>query len=307
MCRLFRISFVFVAMATFSAFGTEYDVAEQQQLITNLQSDAQSVIETGNLQKYREIIENEDPTFIQKISGLSEEKQIVQMRNYMAKKAFNYYYYKYMDELNQKSQKTGRQIKQERYKGDEVVTVVWSLDRGDLDKDKCKKNGFNICDYPDGFEEYEMSLTSYGNTRDSENFTVELIVSKDDVENNSSKVINIVLDANQYESAGDGEYMFDTRLLIDAICTTELYNDRQRWRNQETADVRAGKYRKPTKQEQAQWRAKYKGAPFGDKLYIVTDESRTWQSNAWLPDAAVSAITANYDSSYSHSNNQNKK
>lgn len=291
-----RLCILFVCgLAPYVAHGTQkYDTTEQNALVSSLQSDA-DLIHSRDIQKIRDFIKNEDTDFINNMSNLPEKDQIPLMRTWMAKKAFKFYYDKYMAEIKTQSKKNGRAIKTETYgyknkKSYNMTAKYYWLDRGVLDTQQCKENHVKrvACDYPDGFEEYQIMHDSIVASNNPNNITETLIIQKDDIAANSSKFLVIMLTTDAINSTEGTAYNF----MIHASGQTSTYTDYHRWRNQEQADIRNGKYRKPTKEEQANWRAKYKR--FGAKLGTIVDESKIWNSS-WLPDAAVTELTVDYD------------
>lgn len=283
---LFLVLLIFAPYLTYADTSGFYTV-EQDALFSNFKSDSE-LIQSRDLQKIRDFINKEDPEFIGKISSLSEREQIVQMRNYTAKKAFDYYYDKYVAELEQKSQETGRGIIEELYE----TQVLWWLDRGDIDSKECIKNGFRLCDYPDGFEEYMIRLQKYDDTAEDGRFSAELFIMKDDIANNSSTYITIILDIDEYKGISNNNVSLNASLWLNANVNVQKYNDNHRWRNQDIADTRADKYRKPTKKERRKWKRKYKGSPFS-KLGIVTDDSHDWKSS-WIPSSVVKGLSTTW-------------
>ncbi len=291
--------FCFVTCNVFGNINTsEYDTAEQHELVSAIQSDV-NLIRNKDVQKIRNFIKNEDADFINQIANLNEEQQISLMRSWLAKRAFKFYSDKYLAEIRSKSEKTGRKIKIEsqtsKMKTYNLRQVYIWLDRGALDEEQCQEDYVKrwACDYPDGFEEYRISYKTIV-PKDNRDYTEKhLVIWKDDIATNSSKTLMISLKSVVVNIAENSSYDF----YISADMQTEKYTDYHRWRNQEQADIRAGKYRKPTKQEQKEWKEKYKDSPFGRELGTITDDSREWDSN-WLPDAAVTSINSIYRSDY---------
>lgn len=289
----YLLMLVIFGLVPYLAYGaSEYDTAEQHELVSQLQSDV-NLIRSRDIEKIRNFIKNEDTDFITGISDMSDEEQVPLMRSWLAKRTFKFYYDKYMAEIKSQSEKTGRKIKTETHQFDEksyiiTYTYYW-LDRGKLDEKECERELLKrrACDYPDGFEEYEISYRKIEAKNDYhivEHFTIN----KDDVAANSNKYIWVDLTSASTKSANINDWSFS----INAGGQAEKYEAHHKWRNQEVADIRAGKYRKPTKEE----RAKYNVF----KISIVSDDSRKWDSNELFPAAAVTSINADYSARYTH-------
>lgn len=289
--------FICIGIMPYGASGL--DSAEQRDIVSSVQSNMNPV-QSSDAQKIRDFIKNEDPNFITSISTETEEKQLSLMRNWLAKKTFDFYYHKYMDEIQSQSAKTGRKIKMDKYGYDEKwnssTTHYWWLDAGELDEPKCQQDSLarRACDYPDGFEEYSISYETIV-SKDRNNVTAELFIMQDDVATNSRKVIQISLTIEKWDDSVDTVYTNGMQLWVQVTSTTEKYTEYHKYRNQEAADIRAGKYRVPTKKE----RAKYKNSAVG-KLTAVTDDSLDWVSN-YLPAASVVSATYDYTEEFSRS------
>lgn len=295
---LILVILVFVPYVAHGA--TKYDTAEQQDLVSSVQSDA-GLINSRDVEKIREFIKNEDADFIDGISGLSDEDQVPLMRSWLARKTFNFYYDKYISEIRSQSEKTGRTLKVKTYGStDGFIEKYYWLDRGKLDEKECQQDLIErrACDYPDGFKEYQIAH-SRTVSRDKTFVNEEIIIDKDDIDANSRKVIHISLTAVNTNVGTNSSDFKNYSFSLSAGAHTEKYDEHHKWRNQEAADIRAGKFRKPTKEEQSEWKSKYKGSPFGDKLSVVVDDSRDWDSNVF-PGAAITNVTIDYDFGYRH-------
>lgn len=290
------MSFLILILLVFTpclAYGandvSKYNTIEQDALIKKLNSDAE-LIKNFEIQKIRDFIYNEDPDFINDISKLAESEQSSMMREWLAKKSFGYFYMKYMNDLKTQSNKTGRAIKTEIYSvydGIGEERHYW-LDRG-VDEKECydDSNMRRACDYPDGFEEYYITHTI---VRIGNNYNEMLMITKDDVSADTSVFLDITLHA----SFVDGPWGKTSNVSINATGNTEKYTDRQRFRNQEAADIRAGKYRKTTGEEQKRFNTGTR------RLRSVMDDSREWKSNNLFPDAAVTMLDIDYSNGYTH-------
>lgn len=294
---------------------TAYDTTEQKALVADVRESV-DFIRGDDIEEIRDFIQKEDPDFISQVSNMPVADQVPVMRGWLAKKMFYFYYDKYMAEIKEKSAQSGRDIKSETYPKDksklrkkkqEPYTMTeryYWLDRGVLDDKKCDQDILKrrACDYPDGFEEYEIGHTTIIGNDDNGTIRImeSLMVWKDDVAGNSTKSLKFTLESVSTDKDKYSEYGF----TIEAGGATEKYTDHHRWRNQEAADIRAGKYRKPTRQEQQEFRKRYKNTAFAGRLFAIMDTSRKWLSSH-IPDAAVTQITSNYN--YSHETYMDKR
>lgn len=202
-----------------------------------------------------------DPEFVHSLESLSPNQQLPRLRSYLAQKSFEYYDQKYTELLNEASKNTGRSIKTEKHDLNYGVKEenIW-LDRGKLDdEDLC----YNLlerraCDYPDGFEDFSITKT-VSDTVSS------LFVLIDDKNSNTHYSVKISLSSDNTYS--EDEY------FIEVSISEYTYDEWHAWRNQEMADIRAGKYIKVPDDEQSD-----PNSPFYS-LSIKMNESRDWKSN----------------------------
>lgn len=290
---IFILSVLCAPSMSFADVASKYDICEAKGLVASLRSDG-DMLHSHDLEEIRDFIKSEDADFIAGISNMSDEDQISLMRSWLAKRTFKFYYDKYMSEIKTQSEKTGRVLKSQTYgSADGLIEQYYWLDRGDLDRPECKQNAVKrrACDYPDGFEEYEI-LYQNSSSKDESQAIHNLIIDKDDISANSRKVISVTLTISNINH-------YDSKKLSYSVSvggTAEKYDEYHKWRNQEVADIRAGKFRKQTRKERKEWKSKYKGSPF-ESVSVVADDSREWDSN-WLPDAAVTDFTIDYDYNY---------
>lgn len=271
------LSFLILLFVPCVVYGASaYDTAEEHGIVDSLQSAGNTLL-SRDVEEIRNFIKSEDADFITGISSMSDEEQLGLMRGWLAKKTFKFYYDKYMSEIKAQGEKTGRAIKTKTYgTADNVIEQLYWLDRGNLDKQECEQDILErrACDYPDGFEEYEIShetITSKDKNRIIESF----IVDKDDIAANSRKFISVTLTVSNINSYNAKYFNY----TVSASVTTEKYDEYHKRRNQEAADIRAGKYVQRA------------------KGYVTNDDGRKWDSD-WLPDAAVTDLTIDYN--YSH-------
>lgn len=211
----------------------------------------------------KERIYNYDPTFAQQIESMSDENQLIAVRTWLAEKSFNFYYDEYMRMMQNASQETGRQIKtsavmqivDNKGGGKTIGTEFW-LDAGELDdEEKC----YNLlerraCDYPAGFTEFRIKYVP--------DEIIEVFLDKP--EQNARYQIMIILNKSETTTIKDYYLVFSGQKY--------KYDEFHAWRNQERADVRAGKYIPATDTDQP-----VAGSPFGD-IAITMDTSKQWKS-----------------------------
>ena len=211
----------------------------------------------------KERIYNYDPTFSQQLESMSDENQLIAVRTWLAEKSFDFYYYEYMRMMQNASQETGHQIKTtaitqnvDNKGGWETIGTEFWLDSGDLDDaEKC----YNLlerraCDYPAGFMEFRIKYIP----------DTEIEIFMDKPEQNARYQITIILNKNETSSIKDYYLLFSGQKY--------KYDEFHTWRNQERADIRAGKYIPATDADQPA-----PGSPFGD-IAIKMDTSKQWKS-----------------------------
>ncbi len=232
----------------------------------------------SQLKPIKDRISNYDPAFSQQLEMMSDENQLIAIRTWLAEKSFDFYYDEYMRMMQNASEETGRQIKISSIirdvdnKGgwENVGTEFW-LDGGDLDdEEKC----YNLlerraCDYPAGFMEFRIEFIP----------GTELAVFMDKPEENVRYQITITLNKNETSSIKDYYLLFSGQKY--------KYDEFHAWRNQECADIRAGKYIPATDTDQPA-----PGSPFGD-IAIKMDTSKQWKSQT-LPSFEVLQSTSSW-------------
>ena len=195
----------------------------------------------------------------------SSDVHLVAVSSWLAEQSFRYYYEYYMDMMRAESEKTNREIMTHSTiidMGSGATRYEYWLNRGELeDGDKC----YNLlerraCDFPDGFTEFHISYCPDCQIR-------TLTVSFDKPDKNKSYFIDLSLSV-------DGEYDVTASnnsqgFILAAYKHIEKYDEVMKYRNQDVADIRAGKY--------------IRDAETGR---IVMDTSKEWESQN-LPGARI--------------------
>ncbi len=236
------------------------------------------------------------------ISDLSDERKISLLRSYLAYESFNYYKNKFLSDLKKRAQETGREIRSDDWwamdKNFETTENTYWLDRDELDAEKCRSDdGFVVCQYPDGFEEFNVRIreTVRVNVADATYSTQELVLTKDVPSEDYSLRCSIVLDIQTneaYSDATDVEYTEDMyTAYLHVSCSTKKYSEYHAWRNQEVQDVVAGKYDVVGVREMPE------GNPFGKYIYELraSQNPDEWKSNK-LPRETVAGFNSNFSS-----------
>lgn len=270
---------------------TDFNTAEATQVINDVMGAVASVGDDFDavLEKVRRI--NPEYAFqIQQIADTDATKN--EAINILYGWLMDYIYDKYknifLDQLNSRGQETGRQVKEESYDfgGDGKSYVkhhqhFYWLDRGVLDNKKCKdKDGFLICAYPDGFEEFEMTEDTGGiDSLEEKGFYLRKDVPDDNYvlfchfyrRKHSEDIENVI---ENYSSSLNGE---DDYLI--ANCETEKYNDRHVYRNQQVQDIKNGLYNCDSD---------------GSCSYVFEEgDYKKYPSLSMIPDGAVQGFSTN--------------
>ncbi len=241
--------------------------------------------ELDELKKY---VSGHNPELYKEISDLDENQQLIAIRSWLAVESFNWFYDKYMADIKQRAKETGRKLKKKTIKNKDKnykdTTYLYWLDRGNLDKKKCKQSMANhiACDFPDGYEEYYIQYRKTINKGESKYDISDMAIIRDDKKNDKSESIIIALQEDSenlnFVTNTASEHRVSQGILLSLTENIHSYTEYHAWRNQEAADIRAGKYIKlgePTLQ------------PDGSMLdHIGIDTSRTWKSDQF-PDTAV--------------------
>ena len=284
------------ADATYNTAEAEQVVASVSDMGDELRADYDALIE-----KVRAI----NPKIVDEIEkkAKSDEAKISMLRSYLARETFEYYKNKFMSDLKQRSRETGRKIRHEDFETQEnkvknTQTYYW-LDRGDLDEKKCRKDGWQICPYPDGFEDFSLTIeeTNQVNSKKekrsgnaSDMYSIRF--HKDVPSENYYLACTINLD---YASEAFNAYEVDDfyeNSTLRVFCSTELYSEHHAWRNQEVADIVAGKYDIVSVEKLPE------GSPFGKVVYGTrfNENPTAWKSSV-LPSSSASTAIFDYSSS----------
>ena len=234
-----------------------------------------------------------DPDFIKSVESASPTQQLRMIRGYLAQKSFEYYDSKYTQLLQDASDSTGRTIKTENTDmGNEITRQSIWLDIGELDNgDLC----YNLlerraCDYPTGFEEFRIDKDIGGT-----NQILNIHLDDKDANTHYEIVISLLYDDYNYESPGSTTQSFDN-IVLRTIVTEYDYTKWYEWRNQEMADVRAGKYIPVPENEQPD-----SNSPFG-RMSIKMDDSRQWKSNT-IPSSRAHGRVRDYSQTSTYTTN----
>lgn len=227
-----------------------------------------------------------DADFVASLESMPLTQQVRQIRGFLAQKSFEYYDKKYTQMLKDASNSTGRVIKSET--NDLTGGITWEriwLDNGELDnEDMC----YNLlerraCDYPNGFEDFRIIKNIGGKIQ-------SLDISMDDTASNTHYVISIDLtnDSDDWQHNNISQ-SFDN-ITLSVLVDEYDYDKWYAWRNQEMADVRAGKYIPVSDNGQPD-----PNSPFYP-LAIQMDDSREWKSNK-LPTSRARGRIRNFSQS----------
>lgn len=236
-----------------------------------------------------------DADFVASLESMPLTQQVRQIRGFLAQKSFEYYDKKYTQMLQDASNSTGRAIKTDTQDLINGMTreKLW-LDRGELDNANLCYNTVErrACDYPDGFEDFDIEKDTGGTIQ-------TLRIDMDDKESNTHYEIYISLTntSDNYETTGMAQ-QFDN-IVLSTTVEEYNYDEWYAWRNQEMADVRAGKYIPVTENEKPA-----PNSPFSAAEKI--DNSREWKSIK-LPNPRMHGRIRNYSQSSSYTpNNTNE-
>ncbi len=236
------------------------------------------------LKPIKEKLATIDSDFVSSVESVSPAQQVRMIRGYLAQKSFEYYDTKYTQMLKDASESTGRIIKTESHDmGNGMRQEYAWLDKGELDNENVCYNLLErrACDYPDGFEEFSIVKNIGGNIQ-------SINVSTDDIDSNTHYEISISL-SNNYENNNSEQFLGSITLHV--FIDEYEYDEWYAWRNQEMADIRAGKYIPVSENEQPD-----SNSPFG-KLVIKMDESRKWESNNIPKSRVHGRVRSFFDSS----------
>ena len=259
--------------------------------VANIDDDFDAVLE-----KVRKV--NPEYAFqIQQIADTDATKYeaVNMLRVWLMDSVYDRYKNMFMDELKSRSQETGRQIKNREFVSQDNIFneyIHW-LDRGNIDTAKCRKDGWQICYWPNGFEDYEVSIR--------ENLVSSAISGiKDDY-----KTVGFVKDLKDSNERIDCEisvgkryaekgYYLGENCGLDVMCQTYKYEEYHKWRNNLVADVIAGGYDVVSVEQQLD------GSPFGKTVEIlrINENPEFWESTK-LPSVRMSGRDYSYSTSVS--------
>lgn len=230
-----------------------------------------------------QIIQREDPKYASKMNmpEIPESTKITMARSWFAKKAFDYYYETFLKDLEQRSKETRRQVITDTWGDDTERWTESKLDRGRLDSQDCRNiEGDRICKYPDGFEDFHISLREY-NIKNAKvkaftgnnDWTKIMYYYKDIPDKNATQHCEV---RTTYKS--DGSSTLYENYILQTSCDIRKYDEFHTWRNQEIEDTINGKHGIIGKDV----------LPNGKVLEILQekDAMSDWKSND-LPDGVV--------------------
>lgn len=299
--------FIFLLIPQQNANG---DTLGAEPVRTDLLNQAQqhaSDIFTPNtkLQDLLKQAEKISPEIVQIINNnpdLSDEEKTLLLRSHLAEKAYEFYKVKFISDLRQRSQETGRQIKTFDHSGRDYdydyTEYTYHLDRGKLDTPECNRDGWDVCYFPDGFEEFSIRIQNTSHKTDNNINTIETLYFFRDFPTQDERLTCSITFANN-TSLGDTDSKTPStqNASIDVGCQTYKYTEYHTWRNNQVADVLAGGYDLVNEQELAP------GNPFGTKMYSLrmNENPSQWKSSVH-PGVHITGITADY-----HYNSNDKK
>jgi len=160
--------------------------------IRNLINDMQNTIDNTNSVK----LDSEAQEFVKSIEKMSDDKIAFFKLLFFSERLLWRVYDDYVAILEQKSQETGREIV--KSVSDEDKTM--ELDTTGVADDKCLLQ--DLCAYPDGFEECQVSLMDDGDMSDG-SWKAKLFISCDDKKTNLVNSISIIVNANMGKNTGE--------------------------------------------------------------------------------------------------------
>ncbi|MCQ2581925.1 MAG: hypothetical protein MJ170_03000 [Alphaproteobacteria bacterium] len=300
------VSFLLLSLfAPFMVFGadSEYYTDEAQQIV-NSSRDITDSLRQDYAELEKQILKL-DPDYAKKLTSkkLTDEQKLTMARSYLAQKAFDYYKDTFMAELEQHSKETGRKITQHDF-GSDITGRNFTekqswLDRGKLDSNVCKRDGWLICKYPDGFEEFHVNVREdsqkdkYGKkARSGNNDYLKIITyDKDFYNKNAHQYCKVTLDYRSNNMSDKTDSLLEETLGLDVWCDIVLYNKWYGWLNQEVEDTINGKHDVIGKEI----------GPDGN-VYIVERQSEDfskWESNSNIPGGYAISKDYNYSRSVS--------
>ena len=304
-CAIFSIIFAVPACATEKAWSVDTSISDT----ISTQFEQQTDILASSVDEIIEKIRGIDPNFVWFLesSGLVQEnKKVNVVRSYLAYKSYETYKNKFLADLKQRSQETGREIKTKHFESslDRLKETHYWLDRGRLDQPECHLNGdvndAYVCKFPDGFEDFFIVIKTYfpsDNTMQNKvtNFINEISGNSGSV----GSVISVIKDMPQknvtletmitisnsgqveeFKSGSLYETFIGNNFSSTLNIITSKYDEIHEWRNQEVADTLAGKHDVLYTEETS----------MGTRIHERQEENMTgWKSN-WLPAAHIKAI-----------------
>ena len=288
---LFIIVFCQFCTNCFGSSNNDYNTTESEQIINSSFSTADTL--TSMHEELTEKARMLNPSIVEKIEKKAdtEEEKISMLRSWLAHETFEYYKNKFLSDLKQRSTETGRKIEKETYK-QASETNYW-LNRGIIDTEQCKKDGWPICNYPDGFENYYLSIMDSKEQNNNYQTQHKQIILDKDVPNEDYNLL-CKLDIT-YQTHNDDEpttdNIFTENAFLDISCHTTKYSEYHEWRNDLVEDVKNGKYDIVYKEKQPE------GSPFGEYIYHtrMNENPKAWKSNK-IPASFIQSKTYNYSS-----------
>ncbi len=275
---------IFVALCliwfVFNVRGEAHALIAQEKVATN-------VVAKGLYNQMQIFVDNIEA----EVYETTEEKEYVQRAKNLNNKylsnslILSFYAEKvqldYLDDvlvqMREKSEQTGRQLKQNVLEYPTWIEHNYWLDRGEMDSENCVMDVSKrqACDYPDGYEEFHVIFReSIPKTGDTLNWFNSLVVFRDDRLGN--KANNISFDINSQIHVGDD--IADSTTGVNIVGQEERYDESRKNKNDFASDVREGMFIKGKET---------KG--LGVEMFEM-DTSKVWKSQKSAPDVSVFSV-----------------
>lgn len=218
------------------------DRHESEQILRYFQQDNEW--RARELKKIEADMKQLNPELVEQLANSSDNVKLAEYKSWLAQKTFQEFYDKYMNELKQVSQQSGRAIvERDRLKGKkrgDWTSTEYKLSDKDIRTDChiAPDYGDTLCYYPDGYVEFEIVYNE-----DSASGSRQLTVTKDVPGDNRTSFYNFSLTQRDFTKTTEDntDYIYTNSYMFGYTAVDQEYDKMHQFRNDSVRDLLAGK------------------------------------------------------------------
>ena len=225
--------------AAFLLFGSVKCFADSALIAELSDNVGREFGKTFDMQRIEDVVKKENPDLFNYLKGRTAEEKNSFYKSWLAEKAYQSLFDKYMQELKQASKKLGRKIQKRMLNlKNGGRKTFYALDDKELKREYIPEFDIDVIHYPDDYEEFTITVTEsdlLNKTR--RGFTVV----KDDKSKNESISIQVLLNSNvDFDNFNDVNVKYKSNLILGVTAHTTDYDKLTAYRKQTAADWKQG-------------------------------------------------------------------